>query len=74
MKYYIIEYQFREDFTDDKEMHYLTIQANTMDEAEEIFALSDLPHDGCIVVNEYNTLDELKDDLKKYFGYKSAYE
>ncbi|MGN0812657.1 MAG: hypothetical protein ACI4MQ_04010 [Candidatus Coproplasma sp.] len=60
MKIYAIEYQFKEDFTNDKEMHYIIIQANTMDEAEELFRLSDLPHDGCIVITEFNTLEKIK--------------
>lgn len=67
MKFYIFEYQFNEDFTDDREMHYITIQANTMDEAEEIFDLSDLPHDGCIVITEFNTLEEIKAIIKDYY-------
>ncbi|MGN0812366.1 MAG: hypothetical protein ACI4MQ_02525 [Candidatus Coproplasma sp.] len=65
MKFYTIEYQFKEDFTNDKEMHYIIIPAHTMDEAEELFFLSDLPHDGCIVITEFNTLAELKTELKK---------
>lgn len=66
MKFYLIEYQFNEDFTDDREMHYITIQANTMDEAEDIFDLSDLPYDGGIVITEFDTLEEIKAIVKEY--------
>lgn len=72
MKFYFIEYTFSKLFVDDDKMHYFIMQANSIEEAEELFFLSDLPHDGCIVTTEFNNLEEIKAVIEKHYKIDSS--